>query len=133
MAYPNSMVDAIFGKKQTFMERFSKAYEYPYGTSYMSSYTYEPGREMVENNAFERIIQGQKSMRPFHLQCGLTNKRICFCNQNKPFESRMNPMHSRKYQEVAYETHLFYSGFPEETLDRARDKLNFEKTRMLAL
>lgn len=56
MAYPNIVSDAIFSKKQTFMERFSRAYEYPYGTSYMSSYTYEPGREMMENNAYERII-----------------------------------------------------------------------------
>lgn len=72
-------------------------------------------------------------MRPFHMQCGLTNKTICFCDQNNPVESKMNPMYSKKYQGIAYETHLFYSGFPEETLDRARDKLNFEKTRMLAL
>jgi hypothetical protein len=27
--------------------------------------------------------------------------------------------------------HLYYQGFPEETVDRARDKLEFEKERLL--
>ena len=69
-------------------------------------------------------------MRPFHINCPITNKKVCFCNQNKPFEAKFNPMYSSKYKAIAYDTHLFYSGFPEETLERAIDKLNFEKERM---
>jgi hypothetical protein len=43
-------------KKRSFMERFSKTYEYPYGSSYLSSYLYEPGREIMENQIFDEII-----------------------------------------------------------------------------
>ena len=43
-------------RKQTFMERFAKTYDYPYGNSYLSSYLYEPGKEIMENSMFERII-----------------------------------------------------------------------------
>lgn len=43
-------------RKQTFLERFSKVYDYPYGTSYLSSYLQEPGREIMENNTYERTI-----------------------------------------------------------------------------
>lgn len=40
---------AQYRRKQTYMERFSKTYEYPYGSSYLSSYLYEPGKEIMEN------------------------------------------------------------------------------------
>lgn len=49
------------------MERFSKTYEYPYGNSYLSSYLYEPGREIMENQMFEEIIQNERKMKPFHI------------------------------------------------------------------
>ena len=112
------------------MERFSKAYDYPYGTSYLSSYTYEPGFEIIENQSFERIIQGEKNMRPFHLSCLLTGKRICFCDQKAPLNNKVNHQFSKEYRKVAYDMHLYYNGFPDETMNRANAKLNFEKERL---
>ena len=43
-------------KKTTFLERFARAYDYPYGSSYLSSYIYEPGRDISESQVFERVI-----------------------------------------------------------------------------
>ena len=54
-------------KKTTFLERFARAYDYPYGSSYLSSYIYEPGRDISESQVFERVIQGERDMRPFHV------------------------------------------------------------------
>jgi hypothetical protein len=68
------------------MERFSKTYDYPYGTSYLSSYLYEPGKEIMQNQIFEEIIQNERRMKPFHIQCSITKKKVCFCSKNESHE-----------------------------------------------
>jgi len=77
---------AQYRRKQTYMERFSKTYEYPYGSSYLSSYLYEPGKEIMENAQFERLIQRERDMRPFHVDCPVTHKKVCFCKKHTSFK-----------------------------------------------
>ena len=40
-------------------------------------------------------------------------------------------MHSNEYRHLAYDMQLFYEGYPEDMLERAHDKLSFEKQRLL--
>lgn len=35
-----------------------------------------------------------------------------------------------QYRRLAYDTQLYYEGFPDDTLERAQDKLNFERDRL---
>ena len=115
-------------KKQTFTERFSRIYDYPYGSSYLSSYLSEPGREIMENLSFERILQRERDMRPFHVQCPVTMKKICFCKKNTNINQNML---STQYQKIAYDQQLYYDGFPNDTYERVQEKMKFERERML--
>ena len=49
------------------MERFSRVYDYPYGSTYLSSFLYEPGRDISEHMQFDRVLQRERDMRPFHV------------------------------------------------------------------
>jgi hypothetical protein len=84
------------------MERFSRVYDYPYGSSYLSSYLYEPGREIMENQQFERLIQGERDMRPFHVGCPITNRNICFCTKQN-VKNGSKTLSSPGYRKMAYE------------------------------
>lgn len=112
------------------MERFAKTYDYPYGNSYLSSYLYEPGKEIMENAMFERLIQRERDMRPFHIQCPITGKKVCFCKKQASFAIQKQLGHESKqsmlgsdYRRMAYELQLHYEGFPENIIERARDKM----------
>lgn len=107
------------------MERFSRVYSYPYGSSYLSSYLYEPGREIMENQSFERILQGEREMRPFHVACPITNRKICYCEKRN-----QGLLSSPGYRKMAYELQLHYEGYPEDILERVRDKMQFERERL---
>lgn len=124
-------------KKQTFMERFSRVYEYPYGTSYLSSYVNESGQEVMENLQFERVLQREREMKPFHLECSVTKKKICFCTQGTVKEEQRHgfkpSMRTPGYRRLALDTQLYYEGQPDGVLERARDKLSFERERLMQL
>jgi hypothetical protein len=61
--------------RPTFIEKFAKIYQYPYGTSFMP----EPTKQVFENEEFERFIQKKRTVRPFHLECKITKRRLCYC------------------------------------------------------
>lgn len=42
-------------------------------------------------------------------------------------------MLSSAYQQVAYDTHLYYEGHPSDMLEKAYDKLALERERMMQL
>ena len=65
-------------------------------------------------------------MRPFHVNCPITNKMICFCNK----QSRKYGIVDKNYRKMAYELQLHYEGHPEEILDRAHDKMLLERERL---
>ena len=92
------------------MERFAKTNEYPYGSSYLSSYLYEPGKEIMENAQFERLIQRERDMRPFHMECPVTRKKVCFCTKVSSYNMQKQvgthdprSMLSTDYRRMAYE------------------------------
>jgi hypothetical protein len=129
---------ALGSRKTTFLERFSRVYDYPYGSSYLASENQPKGTEMINDSQFERIILTQRNMRPFHLQCPITNKKICFCNKESSFlvykdrqAKESYSMLSSAYQQVAYDTHLYYEGHPSDMLEKAYDKLALERERMM--
>jgi hypothetical protein len=73
--------------RQTFIEKFAKTYTYPYGTSF----TAKTGNKSVDQNSqseaiiaqehCERILLGKRTMRPFHMECPKTQKRVCYCDK----------------------------------------------------
>lgn len=65
-------------------------------------------------------------MRPFHVQCPITNKSVCFCNK----QSLKNGIVDKNYRKMAYELQLHYEGYPEDILERVHDKMQFERERL---
>jgi len=47
--------------KETFLEKFSKIYQYPYGTSFLK------GKEKVDDSDFERYLKRKQHFNPFHV------------------------------------------------------------------
>ena len=72
-------------------------------------------------------------MRPFHVDCPVTKKRVCFCHKHKSIRSIVNNkgMLSTSYRRMAYETQLYYEGFPDQILERVHEKLKFERQRLI--
>ena len=65
-------------------------------------------------------------MRPFHINCPITLKSVCFCDK----QSRKNGIIDKNYRKMAYELQLHYEGFPEDILERVHDKMQFERERI---
>ena len=88
-------------------------------------------------------------MRPFHIACPITNKSVCFCKQAPDFKlqasaqqicSEQSPetgqnqsMLSTSYRRMAYELQLHYEGYPDKIIERARDKMQFERERLITI
>lgn len=64
--------------RQTFIEKFSKTYAYPYGASFVQ--TKGPVVESFAQEHCERVLLGKRTMRPFHLECEKSKKRVCYCS-----------------------------------------------------
>ena len=103
------------------MERFAKVYEYPYGSSYLSSYLYEPGRLLTENAYFERNLKREREMKPFHIDCDFTGRKVCFCTKSEAYKIQKldkDGILSLKFRHMAYELQMFYEGYPDGILQR---------------
>ena len=82
-------------------------------------------------------------MRPFHIACPLTNKSVCFCKQAPDFQLQASAeqiegeqnqsMLSTSYRRMAYELQLHYEGYPDKIIERARDKMQFERERLVTI
>ena len=78
------------GLKPTFLEGFAKIYAYPYGSSFLprecpQDTFFEP--VALENTiagvaTFERSLLKKRLLRPFHVDCGVTKKRVCYCSND---------------------------------------------------
>jgi hypothetical protein len=64
--------------KPTFLEKFSKIYKYPYGNSFLQN----SAEYLLEADSFERFVQKKRTLRPFHLECRVTKRRLCYCNSH---------------------------------------------------
>ena len=66
------------------MEAFAQTYQYPYGSSYLSSYLDEPAEIIHNSNLFERTLNQEKQMRPFRIGSSSKNgKAIEFLDPNQ--------------------------------------------------
>lgn len=85
--------------KPTFLEGFAKVYTYPYGNSFVPrdssiNQPYPDHQLAAWNNVseppalehtisgvsvFERSILKKRNLRPFHVDCKVTKRRVCYC------------------------------------------------------
>lgn len=56
--------------RETFLEKFSKIYQYPYGTGFT--------KDNEDYADFERYLIKKEHYNPFHVDCKATNKMICY-------------------------------------------------------
>ena len=85
-------------------------------------------------------------MKPFHLDCKVTNKQLCRCAySNTPLEELEKTLHRGEKrqrldkaveraalpEDLAYDMHLYYEGYPEGMLQQLTRKLTHEKERMM--
>ena len=99
--------------RQTFVEKFSKIYQYPYGhqtasgNELLRAESQELTSENLTENAFERFKIGKKRLRPFHLDCQVSKKRLCTCNEAGT-AMQMSPAEISQMQEQALQLELHF-------------------------
>jgi hypothetical protein len=100
------------GLKSTFLEGFAKVYSYPYGNSFLprekSTNSMDPTVGYWNNvmepvalentitgvSSFERLVAKKRNLRPFHVSCQVTKRRVCYC----PSDPVMNVVNSKQEQ-----------------------------------
>lgn len=96
--------------RQTFIEKFAKTYTYPYGTSFISKSESKSATQCSQTETIiaqehcERVLLGKRTMRPFHIECPKTQKRVCYCDKTPQAQTS---------QALAYDMHLYYEGYDE--------------------
>jgi hypothetical protein len=81
--------------KPTFLEKFAKIYKYPYGNSFIQ----KPNEYILETDTFERFVQKKRTLRPFHVECRVTKRRLCYCN-SYPGQNNTGNLQEMKQIEV---------------------------------
>lgn len=99
---------------------------------------------------YERVLLGKRQMVPFHLNCSVTKKQICRCafanlpqgelnkvlNRNQPHaqnkRQKTEAQEARTLPEdLAYDMHLYYMGYPITLQEHLHRKLIHEKERLM--
>lgn len=104
--------------KETFFEKFSKIYKYPYGTGFT------PDKE--DYSDFERYLKRKQYFNPFHVDCPKTNKLICYCSEYKLDSNLVGP-----FKDVVFRLQNYYEGFDDQKEKKMQRKLEFEKERFM--
>lgn len=104
--------------RPTFLEKFGRIYTYPYGQSFLP----EPVQNTIEQHDFERIIQRKRTLRPFHLECKITKRRLCYC-PNSGAISEQSKIQMQMQQNVAGDMLNYYEGYPEDFESRLQTKV----------
>jgi hypothetical protein len=68
----------------------------------------------------ERVLLGKRTMRPFHLECEKSKKRVCYCSGDSGPTS----------QGLAYDMHLYYQGYDADLQSQMLRKLQLEQERL---
>lgn len=104
--------------------------------------------EHLFEDHYERVLLAKRTMKPFHLDCPVTRKQLCRCAHSKtPLEELEKTLHrgqKRPKQEksamstvlpedLAYDMHLYYEGYPSSMLQQMSRKLAHEKERMMQM
>ena len=66
----------------TFLERFARVYEYPYGQSFLPNMDSVKVAATSQADDFERRLLMKRQYRPFHVDCPVTRKYLCYCTKN---------------------------------------------------
>ena len=96
---------------------------------------------------YERVLLGKRQMAPFHLNCAITNKQVCRCafadlpqaeldrvlyrNGGEAGKRQRRDEAATLPQDLAYDMHLYYQGYPSTLQKHLHRKLTHEKERLL--
>lgn len=126
------------GLKPTFLEGFAKVYSYPYGNSFLpreKSTNYTDSAACFWNNVsepvalentitgvstFERIVAKKRNLRPFHIGCSFTKRRVCYCPSNAVMEVVNSKKEDARVQQMMIASDLlnYYEGYEPEFEER---------------
>lgn len=118
------------GMKQTFLEGFAKIYAYPYGNSFLPRDTqafrpYDEATVGIEHtttgaSVFERTIQRKRQLRPFHVDCGVTKRRVCYCPSTGVHEK----VEVKQQMQLASDLLNYYEGYEPDLPERFQRKVS---------
>ena len=127
------------GMKQTFLEGFAKIYAYPYGNSFLPRDTqafrpYDEGTVGIENtttgaSVFERSIQRKRQLRPFHVDCGVTKRRVCYCPSTGVHEK----VQVKRQMQLASDLLNYYEGYEPDLPERFQRKVSLPRPKSVKL
>ena len=106
--------------KETFLENFSKIYQYPYGTSFLK------GKEKVDDSDFERYLKRKQHFNPFHVDWPKTKNLICYWDKNKVTISLIP-----SFKDTVFRLQNYYEGYDDSKENIMKKKLEFEKERFM--
>eukprot|EP00347_Sterkiella_histriomuscorum_P003810 403362853 len=112
--------------KPTFLEKFGKIYTYPYGNSFMQ----DPVQQNIEQQEFERYVQKKRNFRPFHMECKVTKRRLCYC-PNSSVLTEQSKVQMQLQQNVAADLVSYFEGYPVDFETKMKNKLLMEKERLM--
>ncbi|CDW83044.1 histone-lysine n-methyltransferase mll3 [Stylonychia lemnae] len=84
----------------------------------------------IQQNEFERCTQKKRNLRPFHIECGITKKRLCYC-PNSGAVSVSNKVQMQMQQLVAGNLQEYYDGYQPDFESKMIQKLRLEKERLM--
>ena len=140
------------GLKPTFLEGFSKVYSYPYGNSFLpreQSLNYKDSTMGYWNNVmepvslentitgistFERTTARKRNLRPFHVDCRTTKRRICYCPTNSVMKGVNSEKEEIRVQSMMLASDLlnYYEGFEPDFEERMQRKVTISTLTLLA-
>lgn len=82
-------------------------------------------------SVFERSILKKRNLRPFHLDCRVSKRRVCYCLIFKDGITKEN-MRVQSMM-IASDLMNYYDGYELDQQERFRRKLNIEQERLLCI
>lgn len=104
--------------KETFLEKFSKIYEYPYGSKF------QPKR--YKNHDFERYLKRKENYNPFHVDWPSTKRAIWYCS-----EYTLDPNHVPPFKDIVFRLENYYNGYTDEKEKLCARQLQLERERFM--
>ena len=132
------------GLKTTFLEGFAKVYSYPYGNSFLpreKSTNYHPESTVgywnnvlepvaLENtlagvSTFERAVARKRNLRPFHVDCKVSKRRVCYCPSNSVMRGVNTRQEEVRVQQMMIASDLlsYYEGYEPDFEERMQRKV----------
>jgi hypothetical protein len=73
---------------------------------------------------FERHLQSKRRLRAFHVECGITKKRVCYCPANASMlPDLVNPAAKVQSMLIASDLLQYYEGYEPDLEDRLQRKV----------